>query len=96
MENLSRILTELALDPFESLIFKESETPEVVGGLVLRDELFRALDPDSAQYQAIAGEGWDSCDTCSDPTDDPFDPFPHPGNSAESSLVGLHEGVGAT
>jgi len=63
MEQLSEVLTQLALDPFGSLLLDDEA----------RVALRAALDAPDAS--AIAGSDWDACKTCSDPGTDQFDPY---------------------
>jgi len=76
MEALGHALTQLALDPFESLFADDSATFTAGERVCTREELVRALEPDPSQARRIAGVDWARCDTCSDPGPDEPDPFP--------------------
>lgn len=72
MEAINRALTELALDPFEALLSAHSGQAQLGGHAFATASLRAAL---AAPDPALAGNGWASCDTCSDPGTDEHDPF---------------------
>lgn len=72
MKSINRALTELALDPFAVLLSARDGQVQLGGQAFAAAELRAAL---AAPDPALAGDGWASCDTCSDPGTDEHDPF---------------------
>ena len=72
MQSLNEIVTALSLDPFESLRLVDDRSVVVGDQTYSRAELSAALQ---ASPLALDAGDWSSCDTCSDPGPDEFDPF---------------------
>jgi hypothetical protein len=73
MERIDAVLTQLALDPFESLLLRDSSVTTRREGTFSAADLRTALA--STDHIAIAGADWSACETCSDPGTDDHDPF---------------------